>query len=822
MTPSTATATTTTNNKKKRITRIPIVLFLFLFLFSLTIVYASSSSTGTLSSSSFPTNSSSSTTTTTITTTKPTTTSTTTSKKDEKVAFVTGHTGSTPWEVLLVCMSVVTGCAVYGQLRITFVVVGMTTNNHNNNKNNNNNMILWFIIEAIVLWLPIVLCQTIYLYPWGVLILLIQIGITVLLKFLWWRRRMVFQHQPPSTTLSSTSTTTSGETGSHNDDPFPSQQSHHPHPHPSPHLSYMTIYRSALYYLTFVAILAVDFHVFPRRFCKTELYGYGLMDVGAASFCISSGLIGGIKRMNRHRHQHHHHHTNQHYNTTIINEDRVTNPTTTTKSTSPSTIITMIRPFMGTTILVMIGIIRIVTNRELDYPEHVTEYGVHWNFFFTLGILALVPSIITYMNKLSIVVAVGGGGWFQRRQRRIPQRNDDHHRCNKDDDDDDDDTPSFFGPIIGIVLYQIVLSYGGWQHFIETAPRTIHEVLTVSSTSSSVDNNADPLTRFIAVLFDSTTTKSTSKGIGLLLWRVTNFFLANREGILGCIGYLTLYYWGKWIGYHYVSMDSDDTSIPTTTTTATESTADKDGAAACTAETNTTTATATTPTTTTIDRMKNNNHHHSLGICAAALWTVHGILSSVLQLPVSRRSTNLNFCVWVLAHNILLLYGLKLVTTTVSTTTATTAATTTTAAAGSIASIVPTIERRGSQSPTSVSSSASSYPIPLVWKAVNRHGLIMFLIANLLTGLVNITIPTLRVGDIPAVGIVYGYIVTIGIIAMILDNVLLVRNNNIIIQAMNSIKNSSSGTGAGTSRKGTMLQEHGHGFSRIGGTNKED
>ena len=31
----------------------------------------------------------------------------------------------------------------------------------------------------------------------------------------------------------------------------------------------MTIYRSSLLYLTFVAILAVDFHVFPRRFAKT-------------------------------------------------------------------------------------------------------------------------------------------------------------------------------------------------------------------------------------------------------------------------------------------------------------------------------------------------------------------------------------------------------------------------------------------------------------------------------------------------------------------------------------------------------------------------
>jgi phosphatidylinositol glycan class W len=200
--------------------------------------------------------------------------------------------------------------------------------------------------------------------------------------------------------------------------------------------------------------------------------------------------------------------------------------------------------------------------------------------------------------------------------------------------------------ILLMAVYQIALKHYGLQTYVEEAPRRCDDE---------------------------------EQGI------LCDFFAANREGILGCIGYLSLYLASEKVG--------------------------------------------------NVCLWKNENYHGwHLSVAAALFWGIHYQLTEIRQIPVSRRTTNASFCAWTMAHNITMLTLIH--------------------------TIVASTSRKSATSP------------PPILHAINRHGLLVFVVANLLTGLVNLSMNTLEASDGVALFVLSIYLFGVSGVALLADYIL--------------------------------------------------
>lgn len=61
----------------------------------------------------------------------------------------------------------------------------------------------------------------------------------------------------------------------------------------------------------------------------------------------------------------------------------------------------LFKELKSTSLLILIGVLRLITLKSTNYVEHISEYGVHWNFLFTIVVVRLMACIIQIFVKNS-------------------------------------------------------------------------------------------------------------------------------------------------------------------------------------------------------------------------------------------------------------------------------------------------------------------------------------------------------------------------------------------------------------------------------------
>ncbi|KAM9370422.1 phosphatidylinositol-glycan biosynthesis class W protein [Phaethornis superciliosus] len=125
----------------------------------------------------------------------------------------------------------------------------------------------------------------------------------------------------------------------------------------------VTVFRVYVNVLTAISILAVDFPQYPRRYAKTETYGTGVMDLGVGAFIFGNAIVCPEVRQKK----------------SDVTQLKFSN---------------LARQLFSVWPLVFLGVGRLLSVKSIEYHEHTSEYGVHWNFFFTLAFVRLAASLL--------------------------------------------------------------------------------------------------------------------------------------------------------------------------------------------------------------------------------------------------------------------------------------------------------------------------------------------------------------------------------------------------------------------------------------------
>jgi len=119
----------------------------------------------------------------------------------------------------------------------------------------------------------------------------------------------------------------------------------------------ISTFRVYILLFTMIAILAVDFNVFPTHFGKTHGYGVSVMDIGVGAFVASNALACSDAK----------------------------------SATVPLSVVSIVTKALP---LLVVGFVRWASTAAISYHVDPTEYGIHWNFFFSLFVVRVAAPIL--------------------------------------------------------------------------------------------------------------------------------------------------------------------------------------------------------------------------------------------------------------------------------------------------------------------------------------------------------------------------------------------------------------------------------------------
>jgi phosphatidylinositol glycan class W len=493
--------------------------------------------------------------------------------KASKEAFVSGMTGSTVFHVNMISGVALSSIALHSALRSRVQAFGPA----------------YFLAEFVILAMPLLLSMTLFAEAPGALSLLLLVPMLVLLLL------------PPlerGTPLPAESRDElASPDGRSRAEASPTHLSQSLRPLPA-----LTTYRAHMMLMTVLSILAVDFPVFPRFLAKCETYGVSLMDIGVGSFVFSQGVVSAIP---------------------IIKDISYLQAPVLPKLKSVS------RKMIP---IIVLGILRVVLVKGTEYPEHVTEYGVHWNFFLTL---ALLPIIEVLLHPIIL---------------RIPI--------------------ALLGLWIG-VLHQFALSSGGMKDFLLNAPRS-------------------------------------------------NIISANKEGLLSLLGYVSIHILGLSLGTVILP--------PSPSFFRKQQQQLLDGPS------------SHRPSKFDPSAPRQNAKIVIELLSYSVVWWM--LLAFVrLGLEVSRRMANISYVLWVAAYNTSFILGYIFLDMMFFPTRTSKIRDPTDPSGKRLL-----IEEKGPKSSA-----------PALLEAINKNAFILFLLSNVATGLINLNIQTMFVGNMKAMCILCAY-----------------------------------------------------------------